>query len=143
MGRPEHRGIGIGLRAALIAAVVALALSTALLWPMPLHLTEHMVDGFFHGGHVWCFAHMAEMLHGSADWQTDQIGWPYEVQLRFIAWAPAVLVAPLQELLGPIGAYNVALLLSFPLAAICATWLLLLVDVRPMAAAAGGLVFFF
>ena len=143
MGRPEHRGKGRRLPAALIAAVVALGLVAALLWPMPLGLSENMVSGFFHGGHVWCFAHMADMLAGTADWQTDRIGWPHTVQLRFIGWAPAVLVAPFQDVLGPIGAYNVALLLSFPLAALMGTWLLSVSGARPAASAAGGLVFAF
>ena len=114
-----------------------------LLWPMPLNLRTDMVRGFFHGGHVWCFAHMADMVLGDAVWQTENIGWPYTVQLRFIGWAPAVLVAPLQGLLGPIGAYNIALLLSFPLAALFGTRLIQVVGVRSWSAAAGGLVFAF
>lgn len=143
MGRPKYRETGRGLLAGVVAAAVALGLISSLLWPMPGQPTEHMVAGFFHGGHVWCFAHMADMLAGTADWQTDQIGWPYPVQLRFIGWAPAVMVAPLQALLGPIGAYNVALLLSFPLAAAAGTWLIRLTGARPASAAAGGLVFAF
>ncbi len=142
MGRPKHRGTGRVLPAAVVAATVALGLIASLLWPMPLHLS-HMVDGFFNGSQVWCFSHMADMLTGDAGWQTDRIGWPYTVQLRFIAWAPAVLVAPLQDTLGAVGAYNVALLLSFPLAALTGTWLISLTGARPAAAAAGGLVFAF
>ena len=123
--------------------MVALVITAGLLWPMPLNVADHMVAGFFHGGHVWCFAHMADMLAGAADWQTDHIGWPYTVQLRFIAWAPAVLVAPLQDILGPIGAYNIALLVSFPLAAVMGSWLLQVCGARPASSAAGGLVFAF
>ena len=141
MGRPTYQETGRELLAAVLAAAVSLGLSAALLWPMPLHPTEHMVAGFFHGGHVWCFAHMADMLTGTAGWQTEQIGWPHAVQLRFIAWAPAAMVAPLQASLGPVGAYNIALLLSFPLAAAAGTWLIRLTGARAASAAAGGLVF--
>ncbi|MFT5679732.1 MAG: hypothetical protein ACI8RZ_000637 [Myxococcota bacterium] len=143
MGRPKYRETGRGFLAALAAMAAALGLTAALLWPMPMHPVDHMVAGFFHGGHVWCFSHMADMIAGEAGWQTDHIGWPHPVQLRFIAWAPAYLVAPLQDLLGPIGAYNIALLLSFPLAALAGMWLIRLTGVRPASAAAGGLVFAF
>lgn len=125
----------------LVGALVALLVGMFALWPLPLDPAGLRVDGFFHDSHVWCLAHMADLFVGEADWTSRRIGFPYTAELRFIGWAPAVLVAPFQDWLGALGAYNLALLLSWPLAALVASMLFRQLGARPLPAAAGGTVF--
>ncbi|MDP2306944.1 MAG: hypothetical protein Q8P18_13045 [Pseudomonadota bacterium] len=108
--------------APLLGAVLAVMGAAAIYWPMPLHLRTHEALGAFQPGHTWAFAYMARIVSGDAPLTVTEIGFPASQQAQFIAWIPALLVAPLQGALGSIGAYNVASLLGPPLSAIGA-WL--------------------
>lgn len=104
---------------------MAVAVVSALLWPLPTHLRTHHVLGAFHDGHVWCFDHIFRMLTFDQPWSlsTGRMGHPGPVDARFIAWVPALAAAVLRPLLGPLGAYNAVVLLS-PAAAAVAVWAL-------------------
>jgi hypothetical protein len=125
---------------ALLALCGGVLLYTALLWPLPLMLKTATVDGTFNDSQAWCFWYMAELRAGRAGWVTDRIGWPEPVALRFIGWAPAMVVAPLQGVLGGLGAYNAALLLTGGLNALSGFLLARLLGARDLPAVAGGLL---
>ncbi len=133
-----------GSAAAIGLVLVAVLVTSLLHWPLPLHLEGSEVHAHFHGSHVWCFDHMAGMITGTADWshRTREIGFPETVQLRFIAWVPALLALPFRPFVGPVGAYNLVLLLS-PAASALATWLFLqrVVGKRPWVCAGAALSF--
>lgn len=93
--------------------------------------------------HLWAFDHAARMLVGERPWslQTDVVGYPGPVEARIIAWAPILMTVPLRPLLGPVGAYNLVLLLAPTLAGLAAfAWLRRLVG-PGVAAVAGALPF--
>ncbi len=128
----------------LLVVAVAVAAMAWVHWPLPLLLRSGVVRGAFHGSQVWCFQHMADQLSGEQAWSatTSLIGYPNQMRAPTVGWVPALLVAPLQALLGPVGAYNAAVLLS---PALCAaiTWLFLRRALRaePWPAAAGALAY--
>ena len=103
--------------------LVAVVITSLLHWPLPLQLNSAEVHAHFHGSHVWCFDHIVAMLTGAEPFEhhTRRIGFPESVQLRFIAWVPALASAPLRLFLGPLGAYNFALLLSPAFSALAAS----------------------
>ena len=119
---------------------VAILLTMLLVWPMPLELGSRTLAGPFHDGHVWCFWQMTQIVEGSAQQETSAIGWPTTVQTYLIGWGPGLMVAPLQGLLGPVGAYNASLLLSAGLNALLAALLCRALGALPAQAAAGGLI---
>jgi len=125
---------------ALAAFCVGLLLYAALLWPLPGMLRTATVEGTFHDSHAWCFWYMSELRAGRAGWVTEAIGWPEPAGLRFIAWGPAMLVAPFQGILGGLGAYNAALLLTGGLNTVGGFLLARTLGARDGAAVAGGLV---
>ncbi len=112
--------------APLTAAALSLVVTLWLLGLSPLDLADSRVVSAFHDGHVWAFDHIFRMLIGieAHDGVTERIGYPGPVLVRFIAWAPALLAAPLQPLLGPLGAYNTVMVAS-PALAVVAAWGLL------------------
>ena len=114
------------LRPWLWVAGVATAITAILHGPVLGDLTGRAMTGAFDPSHAWAFDHLARMLYGAAslDHQTERIGFPESAQLRFIAWVPALAVAPLQPLLGALGAYNLAFLLTPAASALFATALL-------------------
>ncbi len=121
--------------AAAICAAVMLALFPGLLAD-PLGSRP---VGPFHDGHIWCLRQMARALVGLEPWSpvTHDVGWPAGADARFIAWGAALIAAPLQPLLGPVGAYNAALLGGPVLSVLCCGWLLRALGAsRPVAAAA-------
>jgi hypothetical protein len=125
-----------------VAMSVAVAVVAALLWPLPLHLLDQRPLSAFHDGHVWAFRHVARLLVGRDAWSmtVPDVGYPDTALTRYIAWLPAVLAAPLQPLLGPVGAYNVALLLTPALNVGAAGLLLRRIAPRdPIVTAAGAL----
>ncbi len=93
-------------------------------------------------GHAWCFDHIRRMLAGELPLSltTDRVGFAGEIHAAFIGWAPAILVAPVGQFLGPVVAINVASLVE-PLLAAVATWAWLRGrGISPTGAALGGLV---
>ncbi len=130
--------------ALVVLFLAALAAAAALHWPLPMELDSSRVHAHFHGSHVWCFDHIFAMLTGSEPFEhhTRRIGFPENVQLRFIAWVPALLSAPLRLVLGPLGAYNVVLLLSPAISALAA-WLLIrrITAASPFTCAGAALAF--
>ncbi len=122
------------------AVVVALGCTLLLLGLAPWELQHQRVVGAFHDGHVWAFEHIARMLVGaeSLGGETTRIGFPGPVLARFIGWVPAFLAAPLQPLLGPLGAYNLVLV-SSPALAVVSCWALLRRVTRVSGGAAAGL----
>ncbi len=84
---------------------------------------QHVI-GAFHDGHVWGFDQVVRLLTGSESaWRTtERLGWPHTVALPLVAWVPAVCVAPARLLLGPVEAFNLALILG-PVGTVGVTWL--------------------
>lgn len=109
--------------APLVGFLAALALTAAFQWPVPLHLRTHYVVAAFNGDHVWAFDHIARMLTGQEPLSTqiDDLGFPEPRDARLILWVPSVLAMPLRPLLGPLGAYNLIILLS-PGLSLLVTW---------------------
>ncbi len=101
-----------------------LALSMA--WSVLLHgktvlsLATSIPAAAFTTSHAWCFDHIRRMLVGELPFATvtDRLGFSDSLGVAFIAWGPAVLVAPVGQLFGPVVAINVASLLAPPLAAL-------------------------
>ena len=122
---PHPRAVR-ALAAPVLAALVAVGATLWLLGLSPWDLVDSRIVSAFNDGHVWAFEHIAGMLVGSEahGGVTHRIGYPGPVLVRFIAWAPALLAAPLQPLLGPLGAYNVVMVAS-PALAVVAAWTLL------------------
>ncbi len=127
----------------LAAALVSMAVVTALVWPVPLQGASAVPPGFFGGGHVWVMDHVAAMLFGERDWSfaTDRIGWPRAVELRPLALVPTLLSAPLQRLVGPIATYNVVLVVSFGAAAVGGHALFRALGAARWTAAAGAVTY--
>ncbi len=88
---------------------------------------------------AWSFDHIRRMLVGEIPLSvtTDRVGFLDHAHAAFIAWGPAVLVAPVGQLLGPIVAVNTASF-SLPLLAALATWVWLRGRGLPSTAAALG-----
>ncbi len=105
---------------AALAAIATLAVTCALHRPLLASPGDTRAATAFHDGHIWAFDHIARMVGGDRPLSTltDAIGYPETVRAPAIAWAPALLAAPLNPLLGPVGAYNTILLLSPALAAL-------------------------
>lgn len=123
-----------------LAALLAMGITAWLLGLAPWELDDTRVVSAFHDGHVWAFDQVWRMLIGSEEHGgvTTRIGYPGPVQLRLIGWFPALLAAPLQPLLGPLGAYNAIVVLS-PALAVVAAWALLLRVTRVDSWTAAGL----
>ena len=87
-------------------------------------LSGQHVIGAFHDSHVWGFDQVARLLAGTESaWRTtDRLGWPHTVALPLVAWVPAVWVAPVRFFLGPVEAFNLALVLG-PVVTVGVTWL--------------------
>lgn len=85
----------------------------------PAHLR---ILGAFHDGHVWAFDRMARGILGQEPLglTTPMAAFPGRLDIRYIAWVPALLALPFRPFLGPLGAYNVVVLLSPALAALAA-----------------------
>lgn len=126
-----------------LAAALAVVATAALLWPLPTGLLDTRPLSAFNDGHIWAFRHIARLLAFQDSWSmaVTDIGWPANPEARYIAWVPALLVAPLQPIVGPIAAYNVALLLT-PGLNVLGAWLLLdrVAPKQPWLAAAGALL---
>lgn len=116
---PASQGSGGRWHGAL-AFALTLGLAVGLNWPLALHLSTARAPGAFHDGHVWCFRQMARMLVGLEPFSsvTADAGFPWAVDMRFIGWGAGLVAAPFQLLAGPVGAYNLSLLLVMPLGAL-------------------------
>ena len=91
---------------------------------------------------AWSFDHMAGMLSGEHPWQqlTQRIGGPNPARLSFLAWGPALLLAPATWLGGALLAVNLAML-TLPLGTGVLTFAWLRArGLAASAAAAGGLL---
>ncbi len=119
-------GAGRAWPAGAVAFLAGSLLTLLVLGVAPWELAGTRIEGAFHDGHVWAFEHVAHMLTGQEPLSgvTTRVGYPGPVLARFIGWFPALLAAPLQAVLGPLGAYNTVLVASPGLAAL-ATFLLL------------------
>ena len=80
------------------------------------------------------------MLMGEAGVETSSIGWPTTVQAQLIGWIPGILVAPIQDSMGAVGAYNMALLWTGSLTVVFGGLLCMALGARSGSAAAGGLI---
>ena len=123
---PSARRVGVAAASLLAAAVGSLALWARLYRPVLADPTRLVPTGQFHPGFVWGIDHVARMLTGQRPlsvW-TDRLGFPEAVHAELVAWAPAVCVAPLAGVLGPVGALNAALALTSVANALSGAWLL-------------------
>ncbi len=111
--------------APLAVFALALAVTCALFWPLPVALRGAYAPSAFGASHAWVFDHLWRGVSGeTALHETARAGYPWIRQARFIGWAPAALSWPLRPLLGPLGAAWAVLLLSPALSALAA-WPLL------------------
>lgn len=133
-------------RAWLAGLVVALIVTAALYWPLPAHVTTHRALTAFNDSHGWVFDHIARMLEGERPLvaRTYFAGYPGNSPSPFLGWVPALLAWPLQEILGPLGAYNVVFLAT-PLLTYAAAYVFLraVTGARPALVAAGALIYTF
>jgi hypothetical protein len=110
----------------LLAVAATVAVTCVLHRPLLPRAGDTRALASFHDSHIWTFDHIARMVGGDRPLSTltEAIGYPETVRAPAIAWAPALLAAPLNSLLGPVGAYNTILLLSPALAALAMIGLL-------------------
>ncbi|MDP6932793.1 MAG: hypothetical protein QGG40_07740, partial [Myxococcota bacterium] len=131
------------LGAGLAAFTVTLAVVCGLAWPMPLELGQRHLLTPFGDSHVWVFHWVSTQLGaGELPELTYEAGYPQLRRIRLIGWAPALASLPLQGLLGPLAAVNLAQLLSLPISALAAMALVRRwTGVEPLAAAALGVCY--
>jgi hypothetical protein len=84
-------------------------------WPLVLHLGDRVVDGIDVGFMIWNLWDAANRLAGGTLFHTTMLYYPSGADLYLHTWFPALSLplAPLTWVLGPVVAYNVALLLGF------------------------------
>lgn len=124
----SHHARQVPLRAffAALALAFTLVLITAALHAPLLHDIRGLrVLGAFHDGHVWAFDRIAHIvtLQEPLALTTSLAAFPGSLDIRYLAWVPALLALPFRPLLGPLGAYNAVVILSPALAGLAA-WLL-------------------
>jgi len=133
-----------------IAPSLYLLVSLAFTWPLVLHLFTHVI-GPFHGDNLeyvwkmWWVRHAWFEQHTSP-WIVPHVYWPYGYLLAYGEITPlhTVLMLPINLLLGEVGAYNLAILLSTWLTGWTAyLWLKDLTGGGKGAAFVGGLLFAF
>jgi hypothetical protein len=128
----------------LIGVIVAVVFNVYFHGGLVGELDTRLITGAFHHGHVWCFDHVWRALSGQDAWgvATDRLGFPSSAAARCLAVVPALVVAPTRLWLSPLGAYNLAILLT-PAPAVACTWLLArrVAGVSSGAAAAAGVLF--
>lgn len=137
-------------RAVFALAPVTAAMAVATMYTirfhgtMPADLDHRLMAGAFHWGHVWCFDHVYRMVAGLDAWgvQTTRLGFPLTGAARCLALTPALAVAPARAFLSPLGAYNLAILLT-PAVAVLTTSLLLrrVTDLDRWSAGAAGVMY--
>lgn len=141
LGWIENPGLAYGL-VALLSGVITLLLW----WPLPLHLSTWHTRSTFGDSHVWAFGLMRRLLEGrlGLDEQLIQAGYPMGGKVSFLGWGPMLLARPWMDLLGPLGAYNVALLMQPMLAGLAMLFFLRQVSqAKPGVLAAISLAFAF
>lgn len=91
----------------------------------------------FGDSHVWAFGLMRRLLEGrlGLDEQLIQAGYPMGGKVSFLGWGPMLLARPWMDVLGPLGAYNVSLLMQPMLAGLAMMALL-----RQLSKAAPGML---
>jgi len=123
------------------------ALTAMMMWPVATHLSSAFphdaVDPALNTWILWWNAHAVPL---SARWWNATAFWPLSGALSFSEHllGISVLTTPLQWLgAGPLTAYNIALLISYPLTALAAHALAFAVVRRHDAGALAGLIFGF
>ncbi|MBZ5556116.1 MAG: discoidin domain-containing protein [Acidobacteriia bacterium] len=131
----------------LIAAAGYTVLTCVLLWPLPIQLStvlpHDLGDPLLNTWILWWNAHAVPL---TARWWNAPMFWPASSAFAFSEHllGISVLTTPMQWLgATPVTAYNVALLLSFPLTALAAHALVLALTDRRDAAVVAGLMFGF
>jgi len=129
----------------LLAFLIGAALAFALCWPLPLGFGSHWNPSAYLASHAWVANHLFDSLSsGSNPHQVYELGYPWIREARFIGWVPAIASWPLRPLFGPLGAYQLICLLSFPFSAWMATrWIESQSKCSPWMAAPAGLIFAF
>jgi Dolichyl-phosphate-mannose-protein mannosyltransferase len=113
-------------RGPLTAALLALALALALTWPVALAPAELAIGhpGNDTWNHIWGYWWVGEELSaGRFPSRLDLLSFPQGGTLFFIDTVQAIITWPLQLLLGPVFAYNAAIIGGLWLSGY-ATWLL-------------------
>lgn len=116
MTEPSPPIAGADPRGWRLAAAVTFVLALVATWPMPLRPTTALVG---HPGndvwnHIWGYWWVAdELTHGRFPLYTDLQGWPGTHSLFFIDLFGAVWTLPVQELFGPVAAYNLSVFACF------------------------------
>jgi hypothetical protein len=101
--------------------ILSLSWVCALVWPLPLHLSEWHALSAFGDSHIWVFAQQSEALAaGSLSETSCEAGYPFPRHMRSIAWVPGLLFLPLQAILGAIASTHLLQLLSLPLSGVLA-----------------------
>lgn len=127
-------------------ALVALAISAALFWPLPLHLDGQIPVSAFGDSHVWAFDQISRMVRGEIPWSrlTDRAGFPRERVAPLLGWAPALLAAGIRRFLGPLSAFNVVFLATPAIVALLSwAWIRRATGAGRFASAVGALAFAF
>jgi hypothetical protein len=133
-------------RHCLVLALFAL-LAWSFLLPGSAHLRAALIgipgDNFQHAWFLWHFARA--VTHGQNPFFTNLIFYPNRVNLAWSTTDPAAaaLALPLSLALGPVGAYNVSLILQLALSALFAYLLCLRICGNFFAAVIGGICFGF
>jgi hypothetical protein len=125
-----------------VAALLALAVAVAWTWPLAAHLRSWQTDSVFGPVHAWATDRITRDLTSGHLARTSALGFPQVREVRYMEWPTALLALPLRPVLGPLGAFHVAALLSFPANVLC-TYPLLRRWTRalPATCAAGALLF--
>jgi hypothetical protein len=109
----------------LVAFAIPLVVTCALCWPLPIRPGSHWCPTLFGASHAWTLEHLWQALtQGEPLHHTLRAGYPWERSARFIGWLPMLAALPLRAVLGPIVAFQLALLLALPLSSLAA-WPLL------------------
>jgi hypothetical protein len=108
--------------AASLAAAVTLAVVTALVWPLPLHVDGWHAASMFGDSHAWVFEWVrTSLISWKIPHETAEVGYPQVRDARPIALAPAAVFTLLPLFVAPITAANWVQLGSLPASA-AAAW---------------------
>jgi hypothetical protein len=129
----------------ILAFVLSVILSCALVWPLPLGLGTHFTPSAYGATHAWTADHLLQsILHGTDPHSLSSLGYPWIREAQFIGWAPTVASWPLRLVLGPLAAFQLIVLLSLPFSALLAgKFIQRIGDCSPAIAAPAGILFAF
>lgn len=114
-------------RALPVLAVVLIPtlVMVVLYWPLPVRVYSWYHPSAFGPSQIWALDYQGDVARGlKLAVDIDEVGYPNLRHAAFLAWLPALIGIPLSAIWGPIGAFNLQILLAPTAAAVfAALWI--------------------